>query len=190
MANDRLYRENVTFLLCQPEAFANRLAPTAAELNQAAGTSTAWWNYTTNSQKLVHNITCALNEDGTEFTLGDSDMDESITFCDKANNASPTFYNPTVVFEAFRDADKDTTTAGQGEFNEAYDLLAYPGIEYIAVLRVGKKSTDYFAVGDVIKMVAVKTDVGLDVGGSGENLRISQSFLPNDFVNWNYKLVA
>jgi hypothetical protein len=190
MANDRLYRENITFLLCQPEAFANRLAPTAAELNQAAGTSTAWWNYTTNSTKLVHNITCALNEDGTEFTLGDSDMDETITFCDKANNASPTFYNPTVTMEAFRDSDKDTTSAGQGEFNEAYNLLAYPGIEYIAVLRVGKKSTDYFAVNDVIKMVAVKTDVGLDVGGSGENLRISQSFLPNDFVNWNYKLVA
>jgi hypothetical protein len=187
MANDRLYRENVTFLLCYPEAFANRAAPTAAELN-------AQWNYTTNSQKLVHNITAALNEDGTEFTLGDSDLDESITFADKANNASPTFYNPTVTFEAFRDADKDSSAAGRGKFNEAYNLLAYPGIELIAVMRVGKKHTDAFVgnalTGDVIKMVAVKTDVGLDVGGSGENLRISQSFLANDFVNWNFKVTS
>jgi hypothetical protein len=181
MANDRLYRENITLLLCYPEAFATRAAPKASELN-------AQWDYTTNSQKLVHNITAALNEDGTEFTLGDSDLDESITFADKANNASPTFYNPTVTFEAFRDADKDSSAAGRGKFNEAYNLLAYPGIEFIAVMRVGKKHTDAFAVDDVIKMVAVKTDVGLDVGGSGENLRISQSFLANDFVNWNFKV--
>jgi hypothetical protein len=190
MANDRLYRENVTFLLCQPEAFANRAAPTAAELNQAAGAATAWWNYTTNSQKLVHNITCALNEDGTDFTLGDSDMDSTVTFCDKAGVQTPTFYNPTVMFEAFRDADKDSTSAGQGEFNEAYNLLAFAGAEYIAVLRIGQKSNTPFAINDIVKMVAVKTDVGIDVGGSGENLRISQSFLPNDFVNWNFKLVA
>jgi hypothetical protein len=181
MANDRLYRENVTFLLAYPEAFADRTNPKVSELN-------AQWDYTTNSTKLVHNITCALNEDGTEFTLGDSDMDSSITFCDKANLQTPTFYNPTVKFEAFRDADKDTNSTGRGEFNEAYNLLAYPGIELIAILRVGKKSSDAFAIDDVIKMVAVKTDYGLDVGASGENLRISQSFLANDFVNWNFKV--
>ena len=64
MANTRLYRANVTFCLAHPEAFANRTAPTAAELNGA----------------LVKNITCALNEDGTTFTLGDSDTDDSLTF--------------------------------------------------------------------------------------------------------------
>lgn len=185
MANDRLYRENITFLLCEPEAFANRLTPTAAELN---GGAAGWfaWGTTAASASLVHNITCALNEDGTEFTLGDSDTDDTITFCDKANVSTPTFYNPTVVFEAFRDADK----AGLGEFNEAYNMLAYPNREYIAILRIGKKSTDAFAVNDVIKMVAVKTDYGTDVVGSGENVRINQAFLANDFVNWNYKVVA
>jgi hypothetical protein len=49
MTNTRLYRENVTFALALPEAFADWEAPTAAELN---GT-------------LVYDITCALNEDGT-----------------------------------------------------------------------------------------------------------------------------
>jgi hypothetical protein len=171
MATTRLYRENVTFLLARPEAFADATAPTAAELNNT---------------DLVFNITCALNEDGTEFTLGDSDTDDSITFCDKAGVSSPTFFNPTVVFEAFRDADVDAT----GVFNEAFDLIAFPDIEYIAVLRVGERSDTAFAAGDRIKMVGVKTDYGTDVVGNGENTRINQAFLNNDFINWNYEVDA
>ena len=171
MALTRLYRENVTFLLAHPEAFADATTPTAAELNNT---------------DLVFNITCALNEDGTEFTLGDSDTDDTITFCDKAGVSTPTFYNPSVVFEAFRDADIEAA----GVFNEAFDLLAFPDIEYIAVLRVGERSDTAFAAGDRIKMVGVKTDYGTDVVGSGENIRIMQTFLNNDFVNWNYEVDA
>lgn len=171
MANTRLYRENITFLLAHPEAFADRTAPTAAELNNT---------------DLVHNITCALNEDGTEFTLGDSDTDDSLTFCSKAGISTPTFYNPTVVMEAFRDADVDAT----GVFNLAFDLLAFPDVEYIAVLRVGEDSDTDFAAGDRIKMVGVKTDFATDVVASGENVRINQAFLNNDFVNWNYEVAS
>jgi len=171
MALTRLYRENVTFLLAHPEAFADATTPTAAELNNT---------------DLVFNITCALNEDGTEFTLGDSDTDDTITFCDKAGVSTPTFYNPAVVFEAFRDADIEAA----GVFNEAFDLLAFPDIEYIAVLRVGERSDTAFAAGDRIKMVGVKTDYGTDVVGSGENIRIMQTFLNNDFVNWNYEVAS
>ena len=171
MANVRLYRENITFLLAHPEAFADRTAPTATELN---------------NDYLVHNITCALNEDGTEFTLGDSDTDDTLTFCSKAGISTPTFYNPTVTMEAFRDANVDAT----GVFNLAFDLLAFPDIEYIAILRVGKDSDTAFAIGDKIKMVGVKTDFGTDVVASGENIRIAQAFLNNDFVNWNYEVVA
>ena len=170
MANTRLYRENITFLLAHPEAFADRTAPTAAELNGA----------------LVHNITCALNEDGTEFTLGDSDTDDSLTFCSKAGISTPTFYNPTVAMEAFRDADVLAT----GVFNEAFDLLAWPDVEYIAILRIGKDSDAVFAVADKIKMVGVKSDWGTDVLASGENMRIAQAFMNNDFVNWNYEVAA
>jgi hypothetical protein len=170
MANTRLYRANVTFCLAHPEAFATRTAPTAAELNST----------------LVKNITCALNEDGTTFTLGDSDTDDSLTFCDEGNLSTPTFYNPEVVMEAFRDAD----TSASGEYNEALGLLAFPDIEYIAIMRLGGLSTDVFATGDRIKMVGVKTDFGIDTVGNGENQRISQSFLNNDFVNWNYEVAS
>jgi len=170
MANTRMYRANVTLCLAHPEAFADRTAPTAGELNSA----------------LVKNITCALNEDGTTFTLGDSDTDDSLTFCDEGNLSTPTFYNPEVVFEAFRDAD----TAATGVFNEALDLIAFPDIEYIAIQRIGQDSDTNFASGDRIKMVGVKTDFGIDVVGNGENQRISQSFLNNDFVNWNYEVAS
>ena len=170
MANTRLYRANVTFCLAHPEAFATRTAPTAAELNST----------------LVKNITCALNEDGTTFTLGDSDTDDSLTFCDEGNLSTPTFYNPEVVMEAFRDAD----TSASGVYNEAFYLLAFPDIEYIAILRVGEDSDTNFAAGDRVKMVGVKTDFGIDVVGNGENVRISQSFLNNDFVNWNYEVAS
>lgn len=171
MANVRLFRENITFCLARPEAFADRTAPTAAELNDTT---------------LVHNITCALNEDGTTFTLGDSDTDDSLTFCDAGNVSTATFFNPEVAMEAFRDAD----TAANGVFNEAFDLLAFPDVEYIAILRVGEDSDTAFASGDRVKMVGVKTDFGIDVVGNGENQRINQAFLNNDFVNWNYEVTA
>ena len=171
MANTRMYRTNVTFCLARPEAFADRTAPTAAELNNT---------------DLVKNITCALNEDGTTFTLGDSDTDDSLTFCDQGNVSTPTFYNPEVVMEAFRDAD----TAATGDYNAALELLAFPDVEYIAIMRIGKDSDVSFATGDRVKMVGVKTDFGIDVIGNGENQRISQSFFNNDFVNWNYEVAS
>ena len=170
MNNKRLYRESILFALAHPEAFADPAQPTEDELNGV----------------LVHNITCALNEDGTEFTLGDSDTDDSLTFCQRAGISTPTFYNPTVVFEAFRDADVDA----DGVFNLALELLAFEDVPYIAILRVGKDSDEAFAVGDRIKMVGVKTDYGVPVVGNGENQRISQSFLNNDFVNWNYEVAS
>jgi len=171
MANTRMYRANVTFCLAHPEAFADRTAPTAAELNNAV---------------LVKNISCALNEDGTTFTLGDSDTDDSLSFCDEGNLSTPTFFNPEVTFEAFRDAN----TAATGVFNEAFNLMAFPDIAYVAIMRVGEDSDTDFATGDRIKMVGVKTDFGIDVVGNGENQRMSQAFLNNDFVNWNYEVAA
>jgi hypothetical protein len=89
--------------------------------------------------------------------------------------------------EAFRDAD---SVATGGVFNLAFGLLAFPDVEYIAILRVGKDSDATFEVGDRIKMVGVKTDFGTDVVASGENIRINQAFLNNDFVNWNYEVAS
>lgn len=171
MANERLYRENVTFVLAEPEAFADRNAPKVAELNNAT---------------LVFNATCALWEDDTEFTLGDPDTDSGLTFCSKAGISTPTFDNPTVVFSVLRDADRTAT----GVFNKTYERIAFPDREYIAILRVGKDSDVAFAIGDEIKMVAVSTDHRVDVLSSGDNARVTQSFLNRGWSNWNYTVAA
>lgn len=171
MANERLYRENVLFALAEPEAFADRTAPTVAELNNSA---------------LVYNVTCALWEDETEFTLGDPDTDDGLTFCSKAGISTPTFDNPTVVFSALLDADRTAT----GVFNGTRDRLMFPDSRYIAILRIGKDSDVAFAVNDEIKMVDVSTDYPVWTLSSGENARITQNFLNRGWVNWNYTVAA
>lgn len=167
MANERLYRENITFLLAEPEAFADRNDPQADELNNT---------------DLVYNVTCALWEDDTEFTLGDPDTDDGLTFCSKAGISDPTFDNPTVTFGALRDADRTAT----GVFNGTFERLAFPDREYIAILRVGKDSDVAFAATDRIKMVAVGTDIGVPTVANGENVRVIQNFLNKGWVNWNH----
>lgn len=171
MSNERLYRESITFALAEPEAFQDRNAPTSTELN---------------SSTLVHNITCALWEDDTEFTLGDPETDDGLTFCSKAGVSNPTFDNPTVVFSALRDSDRTAS----GVFNEAFNLLAFPDRDYIAILRVGPDSDVSFAAGDEVRMVHVGTDNPVDIVGSSENTRIQQNFLNRGWVNWNYELTA
>lgn len=171
MSNERLYRESITFLLAEPEAFADRNEPTAAELNNT---------------DLVYNVTCALWEDETEFTLGDPDTDDGLTFCSKAGVSTPTFDNPSVVFSALRDADRTAT----GVFALAFELLSHADREYIAILRVGPDSDVAFSAGDEIRAVAVSTDNPVDVVGASENARIQQNFLNRGWINWNYELTA
>ena len=170
MANERLYRENILFALAEPEAFVDRNAPTAAELNGP----------------LVYNVTCALWEDETEFTLGDPDTDDGLTFCSKAGISTPTFDNPTVVFSALMDADRKAS----GVFAGTYERLAFPDREFIALLRIGFDSDVAFSADNRIKMAAVSTDIGVPVLANGENARITQNFLNRGWVNWNYVVQA
>lgn len=171
MSNERLYRENVTFWLAEPEAFADRNAPTAAELNNT---------------DLVYNLTCAVWEDETEFTLGDPDTDDGLTFCSKAGESTPITDNPTVVFSILRDADRTAA----GVFNGAWERLAFPKREYVAILRLGKDSDVAAAANDRIKMVAVGTDHGVTTLANGENVRLTQNFVNKGWVNWNYTVAS
>lgn len=177
MANERLYRPNIRFDLFEPEAFANRNAPTAAELNTAT---------------LGFNVTCALWEDDSEFTLGDPDMDDGLTYCSAAAISTPTFDNPTVTFTALRDKTRKstTTTGADGVFNGTFERLAWADREFVAVSRVGFASDVAYAAGQKIRMVSVKTDIPIDVVSNGENARIQQVFLPNGWVNWGYVIAA
>lgn len=171
MANDRLFRQTVRIDIAFPEAFANPAAPTAAELNNAV---------------LVKNITCALDEENTEFTLSDPDTDDSLSFCDAAGSQTATFKNPSVTLTAFRDADRSAS----GVFDLAAQLLGFADIPYIAILRVGLPETTAYATTQHIRMVGGRSDLPVSVDESGENARIQNTILPDGFVNWNYKVVA
>lgn len=169
MALDRLYRETIRWDIAYPEAFANPYTPTVAELNNAV---------------LVKNITCALDEDGTEFTLGDSDSDESLSFCDAAGTSTPTFKNPSATLVALRDKDR----VASGLYNLAFEHLAYKDIPLFVILRIGKRSDAVYATGDIIKLARFRTDNPVDVLASGDNAKLQQVLLNDDVVNWNYKL--
>ena len=186
MALERLYRTNVFLGLAEPEAFADRNAPTADELNDAVATI----NWTGG---LVHNITCALWEDETEFTLGDPDTDTGLTYCSEAGIESPTFDNPTVTYTALRDLNRlnaATAATANGVFNQAFELLAWPDREFIAVKRVGFDSDVPFAVGQDVRLVQIRTGVPTDVGSGTDNTRIQNQFLAQSWLNWNYRITA
>jgi hypothetical protein len=171
MALERLFRENVFLGVAYIEAFANPSQPTVAELNNTV---------------LVKDLTCALWEDSTEFTLGDPDMDEGLTFCSKAGDKTATTKNPTVSYGALRDKDR----VADGLFNLAFDHLAFADIPLYAIQRIGKSNITPFAIGDYVRIVRVKTDKPVDELASGSNAILVQGFLNDDFTNWNYKVTA
>lgn len=173
MANTRLFRENTRFDLAFPQNFTTWTTPTTTQLNNSGG-------------GLIFNLSTALSEAGTTFTLGDSDTDDSLTFTQSASAQSPTFYNPEVVYEVERSSDATATNVA----NTAFGLLFKKGITYFAIMRIGKAADAAYAVGDRVSLVGVKTDNPVETMGSGENIRLTQSFLRTGDVLWQYKLLA
>lgn len=172
MALERAFNPATRWLIAFPEAFEDWQNPTAAELNARDG--------------LVFEITCAVNQDGSRFDLGDSDTDDSLTFCQVAGAANRTTENPDIAWEIERSRDplEDNTA------NTAFGLLAWKGIEYFAIMSVGETPQTAFSVGDRIKMARVVTDYGVDVHGTGENVRLSQTPGNRGDVAWNIEIAA
>lgn len=171
MANDRMYRPDVFLGVGYLEAFVNAATPTAAELNNAT---------------YVKDLTCALWEDGTEFTLGDSDTDDGLTFCSNAGDTTLTTKNATITYKALRDKDR----VAAGVFNLAFDHMAFPDIDFYAIERLGKPNTTAFAIGDRVRIVQVRTDNPQDILAADASVFIQQNFLLNNFINWNYTVAA
>lgn len=186
MADERLKDDEVyRFYLARVDAFADWTQPTVDELNA---------NSTNTPAGPVWNLTCALNTDGTQFDLDDSERDESLTFCQSSGDSSALSYSATIVYD-FNEAkerwlDASSTSAGDG-YNTATlakSLLAWRGVDYFAIMSVGKAHDAAFAAGDRIKMAEVSTDWAVPVLGSGENARWSQTFAKRSNLLWNYEL--
>jgi hypothetical protein len=183
MALRRLQRDEVyRFYLAHPLAFADWENPTVDELNA---------NPTNDPDGLIFNLTCALNTDGTQFDLDDPELDESLTFCQTAGNAEVLSRSATIVFEYEESRERWAPASGTTGLNSATlakSLLSWRGVDYFAILSVGRGEDEPFEAGDRIKMAEVSTDWAVPVSGTGENIRWSQTFAKRTRLNWNYEL--
>lgn len=183
MADVRLYDPNVRIYLASPLAFADWKNPTAAELNA---------NPTNDPNGLIWNLTCAIDRADSTFDLDEAEVDDSLSFCQVAGTTSPTSYNPNIVYSAFRSSVPWVVTdpATFNTANLAFSLMAWRGIEYFSIVSVGEKYDEAFAIGDRLKMARVGTSDPVDLIGTGENVRLQQTFRPLGDVNWNYRITA
>ena len=176
-----LRRNSVTWKLFDVAAFADRNNPTVAELNTA-------------NDRLGLDITCALDEETTTFTIGSSELDERLSFCDSVGVSRPGELNPEITLGIYRDEDRNA----DGVFNATLDWLRHADREYIIVQRVGDQDSgpvdgtpaDPFAVTDDIRMMAFRTDYPVDTLASGDPALLTQTGLTAGWVRWNLPPVA
>lgn len=180
----RLTRPNQSWALAKADAFANPAAPTTAELNNA---------------NFVSFFSCALTEDGTSLTLGDSETDDTLTFCSIGNESTPTFYNPAAQWTFLKEAN----TGGSGStvdltslYNKIWAWLAFPDVPYWVISRTGPDASQDvpWAVGHRLKMALFSTDYLVEAPEQAASGKASQTFLFGggvaSAVNWNYKIAA
>ena len=182
LQKDEVYR----FYLASPLAFANFETPTSAELNA---------NPTNDPNGLIFNLSCALSTDDTQFDLDDPDLDEALTFCQSAGTGEVSNRSATVVF-GFQEAKERWTNAatptGINGFNSATlaKSLLWRGVEYFAILSVGKDPNAPFAINDRLKIAEVATDWAIPSVGTGDNIVWSQTFAKRSRLSWNYRITA
>lgn len=175
----KLTRPNQTWALALDSAFANWATPTLAELNDL---------------RFVHRISCALTEDGTSLVLADSETDDTLTFCSKGNEVTPTQYNVTSQLTWLKDAN----TGGSGStvdltslFNKVTAMLGNVDIPYWVISRTGPNASQDidFAAGHRIKMARFLTDYPTDVLENNTPIRGQNNLVFQGDVLWNYTLV-
>lgn len=171
-----LRRNSVTWKWFDVAAFANLLAPTVAELNTA-------------NENLGLDITCALDEEGTSFTLGSSDTDDRLSFCDGVGVARPTSINPELTLALYRDKDRAAT----GVFNKALDRFKHVDQTFVLVQRVGPQDSGprdgvaakAFATTDLIRVARFVTDYPVDTLGNEDPAMITVVPFEDGALLWN-----
>lgn len=183
MADVRLYDPAVRIYLAAPNHFADWKNPTSAELNA---------NPTNDPNGTIWNITCTVDRADSTFDLGDAEVDDSLSFCQTQGTSNPTSFNPEIALSIFRSLDrwKVSDAATYNTANLAFSLLFARGVEYFAIMSVGKDNAETFAVGDRVKLARVVTPDPVDSIGSGEMARLSCDLLNRGDVNWNYEITV
>lgn len=169
MPNQKVLRGSVDIRAFDPEAFANPATPTTAELNGLLG----------------YNISCAILDDYT-LNMTDSDTDDSRSVCDIGQVATPTYQNYEASLDGFRDDDEDAT----GVYNLFRDLFRAPDVPYILVKRIGPAQGTAYAIGQVISMYTVNTDLPIDGTEDNSPLTLGARFKPQGGLNVNYTIAS
>lgn len=180
MTANRLTRPNQTWAIAYLNAFADPANPTTTELND---------------RRFVHLVSCALTEDGTELTRGDSDTDDTVVFCDIGQSNATTLANITASLTWLKDAN----TGGSGStvdltsiYNRTEALLGFQGIPYWIISRTGPDASQdiSFAVGHKIKMALFETDYPQLLAERNRPNRGVQNLLYQGQQNWNYTIAS
>src|SRR5690606_6670771 len=138
LTDDRVY----PWYIARPLAFGDWREHTVAEMNAIPDSGPSG---------LIFNITCAVSTDGSQFDLDDPTLDESLTFCQESGDSAVQSRSATVAIQ-FQEAmerwlDGTSTDAADG-FNTATltkSLLMWRGVEYFAILSIGKRDDAPFA---------------------------------------------
>lgn len=175
--NEKLLRARVLVLLAYPEAFANPLKPTAAELNEM-------FVYTSNEDAMVFDVSCAIEDSSLTANFTDSDTDDERTICDEGAVQTPVAKNYEFSFDLFRDKSVDAL----GVFNLAWRLTQTPDRPYYAYVRIGYDRDVDFADGQDVSIFGVTTDNQQDIVDSGANTKAGARFQYTGQSKENYRI--
>lgn len=188
MALERLKDDNVYRLyLARKDAFADIENITDAEMNA---------NPTNDPDGRIWNLSCALDTASTQFDLDDPELDDSLSFCQKAGSGEVASRSATVVFgffegkERWLDGSSKLLQDGLTQATLAKSLLAWRGTDYYAILSVGKDYDAAFAADDRYKLVEVSTDYAAPDVSTGSPVVWIQTFAKRTDIAWNLKIKA
>lgn len=164
----KLLAPNTTIWWIPTAGLANPAAPTAALIN--AGT----------------NISCAIVT-GYSLNFTDSDTDDTKSICDNANVQTPTNDNYEANLTLFR-SDLVVPTA---LLASVFTLFKKAGAQGYLVRRIGKPNAAAAAIGDVVQVFGVESDLPQVVESDNNGpIQMTVPFIPTGAAYNNFKLVA
>lgn len=175
--NVKMLRGHVKVVFAYPEAFADPTAPTVAELNDM-------FKYGTNEDGMVFDISCSILDDGYNFNLTESEVDDTRTICQIGQVQNPTFYTYEVTLDLLR----DKSVTDNGVFNLGFDIFKSADRPFWAIARIGPLQADDFAIGQDIKMLRVITDNPVDLVEDNSLVKFGPRFKSTGDLNWNYRI--
>lgn len=171
-----LRRNSVTWMWADLAGIADPTDIQLAELNST-------------NENLILDITCVLDEEGTTFTLGSSDLDERLSFCDGVGVSRPTGINPELTLVGYRDEDRAAT----GVFNKFLDRFKHVDQPFYIIQRVGPQDSGSrngvaakaFTATDDIRVGLFTTDYPIDTLAESDPALLTITPLAGGFIAWN-----